>query len=96
MAYAPEIAGKVDADKTLWYWAWGRFPDLVHEELSGIDETVNIKVTVADGTAAAGYPDARETDQGQLVLLATAPGETRRLEKLGPFSIDEIVSITRQ
>ena len=26
-----DIAGKVTADKTLWPWAWARFPDLVHE-----------------------------------------------------------------
>ncbi|MDX1968012.1 MAG: antibiotic biosynthesis monooxygenase, partial [Planctomycetaceae bacterium] len=33
-----DIAGKADPEKTLWAWAWNRFPDLVHADL-GIDET---------------------------------------------------------
>ena len=92
----PNIAGKVDADKTLWFWAWSRFPDLVHDELSGINETVNIVVTINNGPTAAGFPDARESDLGQLVLLATAPDGARRVEQLGPFSIDDIASISRR
>lgn len=87
------LAGKVDPDKTLWYWAWSRFPDLVHDELAGIDETVHVTVTLKDGIVASGYPDARESSLGQLVLLATGPDRQRH--SLGPFSIDDIASIVR-
>src|SRR5687767_6788549 len=39
-----DIAGRVDAEATLWTWAWGRFPELVHEGLSGVSETREVRV----------------------------------------------------
>ena len=90
-----DIAGKVDAEKTLWYWAWGRFPDLVHAELVGIDETREVLVTLRDGRSVAGFPDARQSVQGQLVLVGRDPDNPRRSAEHGPFSLDEIVAIAR-
>ena len=89
------VAGKVDPDKTLWFWAWSRFPELVHDELAGIDETAHVVVTLKNGTTAAGFPDARETDLGQLVLLAPNSAGSRQHKQIGPFSIDEIASVVR-
>lgn len=87
-----DIAGRAMAEKTLWYWAWGRFPALVNDELSGIDESLRVEVTLRDGSTHVGHPDARESTHGQLVLVGkTAEG---RIENLGPFSIDEISSVT--
>jgi hypothetical protein len=90
-----DIAGKVDPEKTLWYWAWSRFPELVHAELVGIDETQEVTVTLCDGRSVAGFPDARQSGQGQLVLVGRDPVNPRRSEEHGPFSLDEIVAIAR-
>lgn len=88
-----DIAGKVAADKTLWPWAWSRFPDLVHESL-GIDETAEVVVTTADGRTSRGFPDSRASRQGQLVLWGRVSTDAEPQE-LGPFSIDDIVSVQK-
>jgi hypothetical protein len=84
-----DIAGRVDENATLWTWAWSRFPELVHEGLSGVNETRPVLVTLKTGETAAGFPDARQSTNGQLVLLASAGGN----ELLGPFSIDDIARV---
>jgi hypothetical protein len=81
-----DIAGKADVTKTLWAWAWSRFPDLVHEDL-GIDETAEVEVTLRTGQTVRGYPDARQSVAGRLVLIG---GQTH-----GPFPIDEIIAVRR-
>ena len=86
-----DIAGKVDPNKTLWAWAWSRFPDLVHESL-GIEETAEVEVLLKDGRKFQGFPDSRKSQRGQLILcgydvVATKPAE------VGPFSIDDIESV---
>lgn len=86
------LAGQVGADQTLWRWAWSRFADLVHPEL-GLDETHAVRVQLKRGDAAEGYPDARQTRQGMLVV--TRRGTDGQWTSLGPWSIDEIVSVTR-
>ena len=89
-----DIAGKVTPEKSLWAWAWGRFPDLVHPELNGIDESSAVTVTLKSGDQTTGYPDARESEQGQLVLVCRDP-VTGRTNNAGPFSIDDIDSVVR-
>jgi len=83
-----DIAGKVDPQMTLWLWAWGRFPALVSDELSGVDETYQVGVTLRDGTQHVGYPDARQSERGRLVLVGD-DGES------GPLSLDDIQSVER-
>jgi hypothetical protein len=90
-----DIAGKVDPEKTLWFWAWSRFPSLVHEELAGIDETGQVTVSLKDGSQHTGYPDARNSEQGQLVLIGRDKTNPRRTEEHGPFSIDDIATVAR-
>jgi hypothetical protein len=90
-----DIAGKVDPEKTLWYWAWSRFPELVNADLAAIDEARRVTVTLRDGRSLTGYPDARQSKQGQLVLVARDPAQPRRHEEHGPFSIDDIVTIAQ-
>ena len=89
----PDIAGRIDAASTLWTWAWSRFPALVHEGLSGVDETFAVCVTLRDGSTHAGFPDGRKSQRGQLVLISAAKGKPN--EELGPFSIDDITSVAR-
>ncbi len=86
-----DIAGKVDAAKTLWAWAWSRFPEAVHDEL-GLDETAELTVTLATGTSITGFVDARESTNGQLVLWSRDPG-SNELQSRGPFSMDDITAI---
>ncbi|WP_010583232.1 hypothetical protein [Schlesneria paludicola] len=88
-----DIAGKVTAEKTLWLWAWSRFPELVHENL-GIEETSQIELGLQDGRQFCGFPDSRQSVNGQLVLLGTDRADGRLVE-LGPFSIDEIAYVNR-
>jgi hypothetical protein len=91
----PDLAGKVDPQKTLWCWAWNRFPGLVNSELQGIDETNPLTVTLHDGSSFTGYPDARQSQQGKLILLGNSSESPRRMVELGPFSIDDVASVTR-
>ena len=88
-----DIAGKVAPEKTLWPWAWSRFPQLVHESL-GIEETAEVEVRLLDGRVVRGFPDARRSQNGQLVLWgqqSTSDGP----QELGPFSIEQIASVKR-
>lgn len=88
-----DIAGKVDAGKTLWAWAWSRFPEAVHDDL-GLDETVELTVTLNTGLSVNGFADARESTDGQLVLWAR-DADTGALQQRGPFSIDDVEDIKR-
>lgn len=88
-----DIAGKVAAEKTLWPWAWSRFPELVHESL-GIEETTEVQVTLRNGQSVRGFPDARASQQGQLVLWGSDPAGTDP-RALGPYSIEQIAEISR-
>lgn len=84
----PDIAGRPAAELTLWLWAWSRFPGLVQEGLTAINETHRVTVTLRDGTQHCGYPDARRSQRGQLVLLNEKSDWTQ------PISIDDIHSVT--
>ena len=86
-----DIAGKVDLEKTLWAWAWSRFPDLVHASL-GIDESSELEIGLTDGRIVVGFPDARKSLRGQLFIWGHIAPDERPME-LGPFSIDEIRSV---
>lgn len=86
-----DIAGKVDPEATLWNWAWGRFPILVHEELDGILETNEVAVQLKDGRVFRGFPNNRQSKQGMLVLLQTQ-GESAG-EESEPISIDVIAEV---
>ena len=88
-----DIAGKVAPEKTLWPWAWSRFPDLVHEAL-GIEETSEVEVTLHDGRIVRGFPDARRSQSGQLVLWGQDSPDGD-LNERGPFSIEQIASVKR-
>jgi hypothetical protein len=90
-----DIAGKVDPEKTLWFWAWSRFAELVNADLMAIDEARNVTVTLRDGRTFTGFPDSRQSKQGQLVLVARDPTRPGRHEEHGPFSLDEIAAISR-
>jgi len=81
-----DLAGRVDEDATLWSWAWSRFPALVHEGLSVVNETKAVRVTLKTGEVHTGFPDARESKNGQLVLIPAASAR----DPLGPFSLDDI------
>jgi hypothetical protein len=87
------IAGNVDPEATLWTWAWGRFPDLVHEDLAGVNETSEVRVTLCDGTDVTGYPDARLSTLGELVLLGR--DDSGRSIQSGPHPLDDIVRVER-
>lgn len=82
-----DIAGKADPGATLWTWAWERFPTLVHPDLPGVNETHRVMVTLRDGTQHSGFPDSRQSQRGQLVLVDFESGS---LTSRGPFSIDQI------
>ena len=80
------VAGQVDAEGTLWTWAWSRFEGLVHPEIGGLDETREVEIVLKDGRTLRGYPDARRSLDGQLVLLSAEADA-------GPFSIDDISDV---
>ncbi|MGH7201549.1 MAG: hypothetical protein ACREJB_13140, partial [Planctomycetaceae bacterium] len=88
-----DIAGRADPAATLWTWAWGRFPALVHGELPGVDETHRVCVTMTDGESVTGFPDGRRSRQGELYLLCE--GAAGALVERGPYSIDEIAAVER-
>ncbi len=88
-----DVAGKVSPEKTLWSWAWSRFPELVHENL-GIEETSELTVTLRDGRVFKGFPDARKSEHGKLVVWGNPNGAAMATD-LGPFSIDDISSVEK-
>lgn len=90
-----DVAGKVDPVKTLWCWAWGRFPGLVNQELQGIDETTVVRVSLRDGRTVSGFPDARESQHGELYLLGRDSSQSSRTIMLGPFTIDEVLAVEK-
>lgn len=87
-----DIAGKVDTDATLWTWAWERFPVLTHPDLSLVNETHEVEVTLNDGSKNVGFPDARRSQRGELVLVSRDPlnGATNLTP---PTNIDHIQSV---
>lgn len=89
-----DIAGRADPDATLWTWAWSRFPALVHEGLSGVSETYEVRVTLKDGTTVVGFPENRLSKDGRLVLLCTGDPPGSPVES-DPYSIDDIESVER-
>ena len=90
-----DIAGKVDPAKTLWFWAWCRFPDLVNADLASIDEARQVTVTLRDGRRFTGYPDARASRGGALVLVARKTIDPHQHDEHGPFAPDEIAAVVR-
>ncbi|WP_166820144.1 hypothetical protein [Thalassoroseus pseudoceratinae] len=88
-----DIAGRVDANATLWTWAWSRFPALVHEGIAGVDETKPVRMTLRDGQVIVGYPDARASERGQITLLVVSPDKPGQAENVGPFSIDDVEEV---
>lgn len=89
------IAGQVDPQGTLWAWAWSRFPALVHDGLSGIDETHLLSVKTRDGRQFVGYPDNRESRHGKLRLLCETPIESGHHALSEAISIDDVVTVER-
>jgi hypothetical protein len=89
-----DIAGQVDPEKSLWSWAWSRFPVLAVDGLPGIEESYPVNVTLRDGTMHAGYPDARRSRQGLLVLVGDRRAGTT--SDSGPFSIDDVQDVQRR
>lgn len=88
-----DIAGKVPPEKTLWVWAWSRFPELVHESL-GIEETSEVEVRLNDGRVITGFPDSRLTVRGNLFIWGTETAGAPS-GQLGPYSIDHVVSVKK-
>ena len=91
----PNIAGQVDAQGTLWAWAWSRFPGLVSEGLPGIDETHFVRVTTRSGQTIEGFPDNRESRHGKLRLLCETVSTGVRHQLSDAISIDDITAVTR-
>lgn len=89
-----DIAGRVDLNATLWTWAWERFPILTHPDLSGVNETFEVRVELSNGDSYTGFPDSRQSQMGDLILLGRdeSSGEA---EEHGPFSIDDIAEVER-
>lgn len=89
-----DIAGKVDVNATLWTWAWERFPVLTHPDLPLINETHEVTVTLHDGSTHTGFPDARRSKQGELVLVNRSSA-TGASQLTPPICIDNIQNVER-
>ena len=90
-----DVAGRADTAATLWTWAWGRFPALVHLELPGVNETHEVRVMLRDGSTLVGFPDNRQSVSGRLVLLCRREPGARDFVESAPILIDEIASVER-
>lgn len=89
-----DIAGRVDMNATLWTWAWERFPVLTHPDLAGVNETFQVRVHLTNGDTYEGFPDSRQSLNGDLMLTGRN-NLTDEAEELGPFSIDDMASVER-
>lgn len=91
-----DIAGRAAPEQTLWTWAWERFPALVYDGLTGVNETRLVRVRLKTGEAFVGFPEGRLSQRGELVLLTGEDPEadpTGDLTEAGPFSLDDIDSV---
>lgn len=88
-----DIAGRPAPEATLWTWAWSRFPELVHEGLTGVNETRAVCVTLKSGIRFEGFPDGRRSERGQLWLIQVDEAAPERLQEHGPLSIDQIETV---
>ena len=88
-----DIAGRADTNATLWTWAWERFPAVVHPEMAGVHETHAVQVQLKSGAQFSGFPDARRSQKGQLVLIGT--DSTGAMIIHNAVSIDDVESIAR-
>ncbi len=86
-----DIAGRADANATLWTWAWERFPAIVHPDLPGVHETHLMDVHLRDGSRLSGFPDARQSLRGMLVLVGTNVDGSMMTH--GAVSIDQIANV---
>lgn len=86
-----DIAGRADANATLWTWAWERFPAIVHPDLPGVHETHLVEVLLQDGSKLSGYPDSRQSLRGMLVLVGT--DDDGAMVTHAAVSIDQIVQV---
>jgi hypothetical protein len=89
-----DIAGRVDVNATLWTWAWERFPVLTHPEMAGVNETHEVRVTLADGSVLCGFPDSRLSVRGMLVVVDRDPVTGRSIQH-PPVAIDRIAAVER-
>jgi hypothetical protein len=83
-----DIAGKVAPERSLWLWAWSRFPALYVEGLGGLEESWPVRLVQRDGSVTEGFPDNRASSRGQLVIQSST-GSTQ------PITIDDIASVDR-
>ncbi|MEZ6131760.1 MAG: hypothetical protein R3C59_24135 [Planctomycetaceae bacterium] len=88
-----DIAGRVDVKATLWTWAWERFPALTHPEMSGVNETSEVQISLQNGQTYRGFPDSRQSLRGMLTLIGLDL-ETSHSATHGPFSIDDVVAVS--
>lgn len=88
-----DIAGRADTNATLWTWAWERFPEVVHPDLAGVNETSEVVVSHVNAGEIRGFPDGRRSQRGLLVLVGT--GEAGEMQTHEPISIDQITAIVR-
>jgi hypothetical protein len=88
-----DLAGRADIGATLWTWAWERFPAITHPDLPGVHETHEVQVTMKNGEALRGYPDARKSIRGTLVLVNM--NEVGEFQTLQPVSLDDVAAIER-
>jgi hypothetical protein len=86
-----DIAGRADANATLWTWAWERFPAIVHPDLPGVHETHLVEVLLQDGSKLSGYPDSRQSLRGMLVLVGT--DKDGAMVTHAAISIDQIAEV---
>jgi hypothetical protein len=67
----------------------------VNAELNKIDETHEVTVTLKTGETYTGFPDARQSKKGMLVLVARSTTNPQLYEDVGPLSLDNVQSAAR-
>jgi hypothetical protein len=88
-----DLAGRADPQATLWTWVWERFPDIVHPDLAGVNETHEVMVTLVDGRQLQGFPDNRASRRGVLILVAA--DENGGIRSSEPVEVDSIQAVQR-
>jgi hypothetical protein len=91
-----DIAGNAAPEQTLWTWAWERFPTLVYDGLTGVNETQQVQIELINGESHSGFPEGRRSKRGELFLLLAGDMETASandLAEAGPFSLDDIAAV---
>ncbi|MGV2338054.1 MAG UNVERIFIED_CONTAM: hypothetical protein LVR18_29585 [Planctomycetaceae bacterium] len=90
-----DIAGRGRPRRDTLEVGMGTLPGCRASGLPGLNETWPVEVRLHSGQVYSGYPDARRSIRGQLILLRVDDSATARITETPPLSLDQVAALVR-